>query len=112
MTAAAMVAVSVVAACGSPESPAATLPPIATTSTTTTTIYVSTTVVYRYHEVQSGETLFKIAETYGVSVDDIIAVNGIDDPDHIEAGSTLKIPPGEQPMPAATTSTSTSTVAP
>jgi LysM repeat protein len=87
------------ASCGEPATEGATLPPIATTSTTSTTVFVPTTIVYVYHEVQSGETLFKIAENYGVTVDEIIAANNLDDPDHIEAGATLRIPPGDRPVP-------------
>lgn len=87
------------ASCGEPTTEGATLPPIATTSTTSTTVYVPTTVVYVYHEVQSGETLFKIAERYGVTVDEIIEANELTDPDHIEAGDTLRIPPGDRPVP-------------
>jgi len=87
------------ASCGEPATEGATLPPIATTSTTSTTVFVPTTIVYVYHEVQSGETLFKIAERYGVTVDEIIAANELDDPDHIEAGATLRIPPGDRPVP-------------
>lgn len=87
------------ASCGEPSTEGATLPPIVTTSTTSTTVYVATTVVYVYHEVQSGETLFKIAERYGVTMDEIIEANDLEDPDHIEAGDTLRIPPGDRPVP-------------
>lgn len=101
------------AACGEPATGGATLPPIATTSTTSTTVFVPTTIVYVYHEVQSGETLFKIAENYGVTVDEIIAANDLIDPDHIEAGATLRIPPGTRPVPPpASTGGSTPTSLP
>lgn len=46
------------------------------------------------HQVQRGETLTAIAARYGVSVSDLAAANGIDDPDHIIAGTTLRVPGG------------------
>lgn len=44
------------------------------------------------HVVQAGETLFRIARTYGVTVDDIVAANGLTDRDIIHVGQRLKIP--------------------
>lgn len=44
------------------------------------------------HVVQVGETLFRIATSYGVSVNDLAAVNGITDPTRIFAGQQLIIP--------------------
>lgn len=46
----------------------------------------------RYHEVQQGETLSSIARQYGVSVQEIVEANGLDDPDHIQPGQSLYIP--------------------
>jgi LysM repeat protein len=42
--------------------------------------------------VQPGDNLSTIAATLGVSVDSILAVNQIDDPDHIPEGLTLNVP--------------------
>ncbi|MGA0894374.1 MAG: LysM peptidoglycan-binding domain-containing protein [Ilumatobacteraceae bacterium] len=99
-----------VAACGGGDSSGevATLPPIATTSTTTTTIFVTTTIVYVKHTVQPGETLFIIADAYGVTMDELIEINEIKNPDYIQAGEVLLVPssgtvsPGGEPQPGTT----------
>ena len=44
------------------------------------------------YTVQPGDTLSAIAVTYGVSIDDLMAVNGISDPNSIFAGQELQIP--------------------
>ncbi|MCE2525069.1 MAG: LysM peptidoglycan-binding domain-containing protein [Acidimicrobiia bacterium] len=45
------------------------------------------------YTVQQGDTLFSIATQFGVSVDDLIAANNIDNPDIIYVDDTLTIPP-------------------
>jgi LysM repeat protein len=47
--------------------------------------------------VEKGDTLFKIAESCGVSLDEIVRLNQIEDPDRIEVGQRLTIPgtPGQ-----------------
>ena len=47
----------------------------------------------RTYEVQEGDTLHGIADTFGVDVDTILSSNGIDDPDTIKPGSELRILP-------------------
>lgn len=48
--------------------------------------------------VQPGDTLFKIAKKFGVSVADIVAANNIKDPNRIDVGQKLIIPvPAQQP---------------
>jgi cell wall-associated NlpC family hydrolase len=47
----------------------------------------------RTYEVQAGDTLVGIAETFGVDVDTLLSSNGIDDPDTIKPGSELRILP-------------------
>ena len=42
--------------------------------------------------VRSGETLSDIAARYDVSLDSLMRLNGIKDPDHVEIGSRLKVP--------------------
>lgn len=49
------------------------------------------------HVVQAGESLFIIAEMYGVSVQAIVDANQIENPDLIQAGQVLIIP---LPVPA------------
>lgn len=44
------------------------------------------------HTVQRGETLYRIAQSYSVSVDQIIAANSITNPSRIFAGTVLVIP--------------------
>ena len=42
--------------------------------------------------VQSGDTLAEIAEQHGVRVDDLITLNGIQNPDVLQVGQQLQIP--------------------
>jgi lipoprotein NlpD len=52
------------------------------------------------HRVAPGETVFRIARTYGVTVGDLQAANGIKDPRSITVGQELLIPtvaPEEEP---------------
>ena len=42
--------------------------------------------------VQPGDTLSQIAVAYGVSIDDLMAANGLSDPNSIFAGQELRIP--------------------
>jgi len=44
-----------------------------------------------YHKVEQGETLWKIAQRYNVSIDKIVTYNRIKNPDLIYCGSILKI---------------------
>lgn len=44
------------------------------------------------HIVQSGETLSEIAFRYGVTIDSIMFLNGIEDPERVFPGETLVIP--------------------
>ncbi len=45
-----------------------------------------------YHTVRKGQTLWRIAKTYNVRVEDITYANGITDPNKIGAGQRLFIP--------------------
>jgi LysM repeat protein len=64
--------------------PAATRPPTATPEITPT--------APRIHIVQPGDTLSKIAQKYGVSVEALVAVNGLGSADLIGVGVRLIIP--------------------
>ena len=52
----------------------------------------------KQHVVQAGDTLALIAKKYGTSLASILSVNSIPDPDQLEVGQTLQIPP---PQPGA-----------
>lgn len=102
-------AVTLLAACGTTD-PASdeTLPPIRTTTSTsppaTTTIPEGT----RFYVIQRGDTLARIASSFGVTVQSIVDLNGLANADAIQAGQTIEIPSGivvieELPQPAQTT---------
>ena len=48
------------------------------------------------HTVQKGQTLWRIARTYGVDLKSVVAANHLDDPRQIEAGRSLWIPGASQ----------------
>lgn len=52
------------------------------------------------HVVQRGENLFRIALSYGLTVDEIASLNGITDPSNIQVGQRLLVP-----LNSATTAT-------
>ena len=100
--------------CGSDSAGTGTLPPIATTSSTSTTL-VTTTTLPEFYVVQAGDTLGKIVTKLGVVKADLMALNGITNPDHIELGQKLKIPRPGVPIPstvAAETTVPAGTTAP
>jgi N-acetylmuramoyl-L-alanine amidase len=74
----------------------------------------ATASAYFVHVVAPGETLFSIAATDGLSVDQLAAANGLSPSSQLVAGSALQIPPQSSGASsnAALTSTSTSTSAP
>ena len=54
------------------------------------------------HVVRSGENLSEIAEGYGVPMSRLVAINAINDPDHVEVGTQLKLkgePAAPRPRP-------------
>ena len=61
------------------------------------------------HTVQAGETLNMISQQYDVSIDDIMLMNGMDNPNFIAVGQQLTIPVGGIPTP--TTAAPTEVVA-
>ena len=55
------------------------------------------------HVVRSGESLSAIADGYGVPMSRLVAINAINDPDHVEVGTQLKLkgePAVPRPRPA------------
>lgn len=55
-----------------------------------------------FHELQRGETLWGLSVRYGVDVDELIEVNGINDPRDLHAGRLIFIPDVDPmaPLPA------------
>jgi LysM repeat protein len=56
-------------------------------------VVTTTTVGEVTYRVRSGDTLTGIARRYKVTVDAVIELNAIDQPDRLVEGQTLKIPP-------------------
>jgi LysM repeat protein len=53
------------------------------------------------HTIVAGDVLGRIAEQYGVTVEDIMIVNGLDNPDRLTAGEQLVIPTSGNVNPPA-----------
>jgi LysM repeat protein len=79
---------------------------------TTTTVVVGE----QTYTIQQGDTLSYIAGQFGVTVEAIVAANGLANPDAIQAGQKVIIPSGgvvtTTSAPVATTTTSSTTPAP
>lgn len=67
-------------------------PPPPTPATTQPTRIIGDPLIY---VINPGDTLFSIARQFGVSLDDLVALNNIENPDNIRAGDELFIPPPE-----------------
>jgi LysM repeat protein len=101
-----------VGACGfRGEKVGSSLPPLTVATSTTTTMPTTTTQV-RYYKVQSGDSISSIASAFGVSQQELIAINGIANADQIQAGQTLQLPPSTVVVtaPAATEAPPAATV--
>ena len=99
-------------ACGGDEESIDTLPLMtAAPSAPPITAGATTTLptAEEFYTIQQGDTLFGIAQAFGVSVDDLISFNAISDPDAIQAGQRLQIPPASVTTTAAPTTTSAPT---
>ncbi len=55
-----------------------------------------------YHVVEPGQTLFRIAKTYGIDEAELARANGVTDPTRLEAGRRLFIPGVTRPRTVAT----------
>ncbi|MEY3680737.1 MAG: hypothetical protein RL547_1350 [Actinomycetota bacterium] len=107
----ASVAAFVLVACGSDEGSIDTLPLMTAAPTLAPSTEMVTTTVpaaEEFYTIQQGDTLFGIAQSFGVSVDELISFNAIADPDAIQAGQRLRIPSAS----ATTTTAASTTVAP
>ncbi len=74
--------------------------PVPTSAPTEVPAPVSTSVPAAIHVVQRGQTLYRIAQQYGVTVNELARVNQLTDPTLIYAGQELIIP-GTEPMQVA-----------
>jgi LysM repeat protein len=72
-----------------------------TTSTTTTTVYQAPI----FYAIQPGDNLFQIAQTFNVDMSALMSLNGITNPDRIEAGQILEMPPATGFVPVAPSTT-------
>ncbi|GHU59433.1 peptidoglycan-binding protein LysM [Spirochaetia bacterium] len=52
------------------------------------------------HTIQRGETIYSIARTYGVDMQEILSLNGIADAGKVQAGQRIKIPGAQSAPPA------------
>lgn len=77
----------------------ATSSPSETPAATATPLPSATT-----YEVRPGDTLYAIARRFGVTVDTLVAANGLADPSLINVGQVLRIPKGSVVPPPPPTS--------
>lgn len=59
-----------------------------------TTIRVPATTGTRNYVIRRGDTLSGLAQQYGTTVNELVRLNGIADPNRIYAGDTIRIPNG------------------
>jgi len=52
-----------------------------------------------YHDVQKGDTLWRIAKTYGIEITDIVRANNISDETKISPGQKILIPGAKTQIP-------------
>ncbi|GAB4582131.1 MAG: hypothetical protein Fur0022_48870 [Anaerolineales bacterium] len=98
---------AVVAEDGTPVATVSTLPTQTATAETPEEAGLET------YEVQAGDTLGAIAEAFGVTVDEIVAVNQMENPDVLDVGDVLFIPiPNEEEEVSVTDVTPTNTISP
>lgn len=69
-----------------------TTPPAAPTATVAAAPTSTATPAVTVYIVQPGDTLNKIAEKFGVSLDALIKANNISKPDSLDVGQEIKIP--------------------
>ena len=66
---------------------------LAPLTTPPTTAAATTTTLAQYYEVQPGDSLSGIAQQFDIRLEDLIAANGIVDPNVIQVGQQLLLPP-------------------
>jgi LysM repeat protein len=68
---------------------------ISVPTTVESTIPQTTTTVYQepvLYTVEPGDSLFGIAERFSLNMAELMNINGITDPDRVDAGQVLKLP--------------------
>ena len=101
--------ISLFSACGGDDAAVVeTLPVMVAESTTTIPLETTTTLSANpeFYTIQQGDTLSAIAKSFGVSVADIVAANGLPNADAIQAGQKLAIP-GNGTAPTTTVGVAT-----
>jgi LysM repeat protein len=84
-----------ISACGTTDQASReTLPPIRTTIAVTTTTSTTVPAGQQFYEIKPGDTLGIIAAKVGVTVQSIVDLNGLANPDDIQAGQLIEIPTG------------------
>jgi len=104
---------SLLSACGGDDTKVAdTLPVMVAESTTTIPLETTTTLAANpeFYTIQQGDTLSAIAISFGVTVADIVAANGLANADAIQAGQKLAIP-GNGTAPSTTAVVATTVAA-
>lgn len=100
---------ALVVGCGTTdEASKQTLPPIRTTTSSTTTPTTTFPEGQKFYTIKRGDTLQIIAASFSVTVQSIVDLNGLSNPDAIQAGQTIEIPSdvvlvAELPDPPVTT---------
>ena len=90
-----MIAAVVTAGCGTTDKASReTLPPIRTTIAITTTTSTTVAPGQQFYVIKPGDTLGTIAASLNVTVQSIVDLNGLANPDDIQAGQTIEIPSG------------------
>ena len=105
--------ISLLSACGGSDAKVAdTLPLMVAESTTTIPLETTTTLAPNpeFYTIQQGDTLSAIASSFGVTVADIVAANGLASADAIQAGQKLAIP-GNGTAPTTTAVVATTVAA-
>lgn len=71
----------------------------------TTSAAPTTTGPLQKYIVQSGDTLFRIAERFNLSAPALVELNNIKNPDNVPAGTELLLPPSTGFVPIGATTT-------
>lgn len=101
------IAAVTIVSCGLDKSAAPDSLPAVSTTTTTTTTMVTTTTIPDTYTVQPGDILSEIVKKFRISLDEVMALNGITNPDKIFAGQKLKIPRSGSTVPEPSVTTNT-----